>query len=214
MTDSDIYSMLELPNTAQAENDYRSQQKASSRPSLACLVAIALGLLNAILMSLLLYQWIQCQGSNCFTCASCPSCPDLWMRHGNHCYYFSMKKMDWNSSLHFCLAEDSDLLMITDNKEMSLLKDFIRENFHWIGLRNNSGWRWEDGSALNLSRIISNSWIQTCGAINEDGLQASSCEVPLQYICKKFFGGHTSLFVCGAEDRTRAARMRGEHATA
>ncbi|XP_071466500.1 killer cell lectin-like receptor subfamily G member 1 isoform X2 [Marmota flaviventris] len=180
MTDSDIYSMLELPNTAQAENDYRSQQK----------------------------------GSNCFTCASCPSCPDLWMRHGNHCYYFSMKKMDWNSSLHFCLAEDSDLLMITDNKEMSLLKDFIRENFHWMGLRNNSGWRWEDGSALNLPRIISNSWIQTCGAINEDGLQASSCEVPLQYICKKFFGGHTSLFVCGAEDRTRAARMRGEHATA
>ncbi|XP_047406441.1 killer cell lectin-like receptor subfamily G member 1 isoform X1 [Sciurus carolinensis] len=185
MTDSAIYSVLELPTTTQVQNDYRPQQKAPSRPSLACLVAIALGLLNAILTSLLLYQWILCQGSNYFTCASCPSCPDLWMRHGNHCYYFSMKKRDWNSSLHFCLAKHSDLLMIMDNQEMSLLKDFISQDFHWIGLRNNSGWRWEDGSALNLSRVLSNSWVQMCGAINKDGLQASSCEVPLQFICKK-----------------------------
>lgn len=34
-------------------------------------------------------------------------------------------------------------------------------------------------------RIASNSVIQRCGAINRAGLQASSCEVPLQWICKK-----------------------------
>lgn len=34
-------------------------------------------------------------------------------------------------------------------------------------------------------RILSNSLIQRCGAIHRSGLQASSCEVPLQWICKK-----------------------------
>ncbi|KAF3816369.1 hypothetical protein GH733_014542, partial [Mirounga leonina] len=57
----------------------------------------------------------QQKGSKCTTCHSCP---DLWMKYGNYCYYFSVEKKDWNSSLEFCLAEDSHLLMFTDNQEM------------------------------------------------------------------------------------------------
>ncbi|XP_063642362.1 killer cell lectin-like receptor subfamily G member 1 isoform X2 [Pan troglodytes] len=193
MTDSVIYSMLELPTATQAQNDYGPQQKSSSsRPSCSCLVAIALGLLTAVLLSVLLYQWILCQGSNYSTCASCPSCPDRWMKYGNHCYYFSVEEKDWNSSLEFCLARDSHLLVITDNQEMSLLQVFLSEAFRWIGLRKNSGWRWEDGSPLNFSRISSNSFVQTCGAINKNGLQASSCEVPLHWET----GVHQGLFLC------------------
>lgn len=56
--------------------------------------------------------------SKCSTCASCRSCPDLWMKYGNHCYYFSVEKRDWNSSQKFCLGEDSQLLMFTDDQEM------------------------------------------------------------------------------------------------
>ncbi|XP_008057629.2 killer cell lectin-like receptor subfamily G member 1 [Carlito syrichta] len=186
MRDSVIYSMLELSTATRARNDYRPQQKASSsRSSISCLVTVTLGLLTAILMSFLLYKWILCQGSNYPTCARCPSCPDLWMRYGNHCYYISAEKKSWNSSMEFCLAKDSHLLMFTDNQEMSLLKNSLNENFYWIGLRNDSGWRWADGSVLNLSRVISNSLVQNCGAVNKDGLQASSCEVPLQWVCKK-----------------------------
>uniref|UniRef100_A0A8C5V4X0 Killer cell lectin like receptor G1 n=1 Tax=Microcebus murinus TaxID=30608 RepID=A0A8C5V4X0_MICMU len=181
MTDSVIYSMLELPTASQSQNDYRPQQEASSsRLSLSCRVAIALGLLTAILTSLLLYQWIRGQGKlPRSTCASCPSCPDLWMRYGSHCYYFSVERKDWNST------KDAHLLMFTDTQEMSLLKDFVDKDFHWIGLRDTSGWRWEDGSALNYSRILSNSLVQKCGTMNKNGLQASSCEVPLPWICKK-----------------------------
>ncbi|PNI15778.1 KLRG1 isoform 7, partial [Pan troglodytes] len=80
------------------------------------------------------------------------------MKYGNHCYYFSVEEKDWNSSLEFCLARDSHLLVITDNQEMSLLQVFLSEAFRWIGLRKNSGWRWEDGSPLNFSRISSNSF--------------------------------------------------------
>ncbi|XP_006875549.1 PREDICTED: killer cell lectin-like receptor subfamily G member 1 [Chrysochloris asiatica] len=186
LTDSCIYSILEVSTTPQIQNDCRQQQKASSsRPSLSCYVAVAFGLLTIILVSLLLHQWILCKGSSCSTCASCPRCPDLWMRYGDYCYYFSVEKKDWNSSLEFCLAKDSHLLILRDRQEMNLLKNFFSDDFHWVGLRCNSGWRWEDGSALNFSRVDSNSLVQTCGAINKDGFQASSCEVLLQWICKK-----------------------------
>ncbi|XP_006164933.2 killer cell lectin-like receptor subfamily G member 1 [Tupaia chinensis] len=185
MIDS-IYSMLEICPETQAQNDYRLQRKASSsRPSPSCLVAIALGLLAAVLTSLLIYQWILGQGSNYSTPTSCVSCPDHWMRFGNYCYYFSVEEKDWNSSLEFCLARDSHLLIFTDIQEMKQLKDFCSKEFYWIGLRNNFGWRWEDGSAFNSSRIMSNSLVQKCGAINRDRLQASSCEAVLRWICKK-----------------------------
>ncbi|XP_027975464.1 killer cell lectin-like receptor subfamily G member 1 isoform X1 [Eumetopias jubatus] len=186
MTDNDIYSALQLSTEPQAQNDYRPEQKvSSSKFPLSCPVAVALGLLNTIFVCFLLVQWIHCQGSKCTSCASCHSCPDLWMKYGNYCYYFSVEKKDWNSSLEFCLAEDSHLLMFTDNQEMRLLQNFLKKDFYWIGLRNNFGWRWEDGSALNISRILSNSLIQKCGTISKDGLQASSCEVLLQWVCKK-----------------------------
>ncbi|XP_046509207.1 killer cell lectin-like receptor subfamily G member 1 isoform X3 [Equus quagga] len=127
----------------------------------------------------------QPKGSKYSTCARCPSCPDLWIRYGDHCYYFSVETKNWTSSLKFCLGKDSHLLMFTDKQEMNLLKSFLNEKFYWIGLRNNSGWRWEDGSTLNFSRILSNSLVQKCGAISGNGLQASSCEAPLHWVCKK-----------------------------
>ncbi|XP_045866632.1 killer cell lectin-like receptor subfamily G member 1 isoform X3 [Meles meles] len=106
------------------------------------------------------------------------------MKNGNYCYYFSVKKKDWNSSLEFCLAKDSHLAEFTDKQEMSLVQQILKNDFYWIGLRNKSGWRWEDGSPLTSS-IVSNSLIQKCGTINRNGLQASSCEVSLPWICKK-----------------------------
>ncbi|XP_066119821.1 killer cell lectin-like receptor subfamily G member 1 isoform X1 [Saccopteryx bilineata] len=185
MVDNVVYSVLEWPAAPQAQNDCQPQQKASSRVPLSCRVAITLGILSVILVGFLLLKWTLCKGSKDSTCASCPSCPDFWMGYGNHCYYFSLEKKNWNSSLEFCLAKDSHLLMCTDNQEMNSLKSFLNKDFYWIGLRKNSDWRWEDGSALNTPRIISNSMVQKCGALNENGLQASSCEVPLQWVCKK-----------------------------
>ncbi|KAF6119339.1 killer cell lectin like receptor G1 [Phyllostomus discolor] len=184
--DNALYSPLELSTAPQAQNDYRPQQKtSSSRCSFSRRMIIASGLLSAVLLSVLLCIWILCRSSKHTTCASCHCCPDFWMGYGDHCYYFSRKKKNWNSSLEFCLAKGSQLLMFTDNQEMNLLKSFLDEDFYWIGLRNNSGWRWEDGSVLNFSRILSNSLVQKCGTIGKDGLRASSCEVPLQWACKK-----------------------------
>ncbi|XP_011364065.1 killer cell lectin-like receptor subfamily G member 1 [Pteropus medius] len=185
MIDNTIYSPLELSAAPQTQSDYRPQQKASSRCPLSCYVAIALGLLSTILMSLLLFKWILCQSSKYSTCDSCHNCPDSWMGYGNHCYYFSVEKKNWNSSLEFCLAEDSHLLMFTNYQEMNLFKSFFDNDFYWIGLRNRFGWRWEDGSALNFSRVLTNSLIQKCGVFSKGGLQASSCEVLLQWVCKK-----------------------------
>ncbi|XP_032329222.1 killer cell lectin-like receptor subfamily G member 1 isoform X2 [Camelus ferus] len=120
MTDSVTYSVLAFSTAPQAQNDCRPQQTASSRSPLSHYVAVALGLLSAILVSLLLFQGILCQGSRFSTCASCPSCPDRWVRYGDHCYYFSVEKRDWNSSLEFCLAKNAHLLMLTDNQQQML----------------------------------------------------------------------------------------------
>ncbi|XP_047598999.1 killer cell lectin-like receptor subfamily G member 1 isoform X2 [Lutra lutra] len=184
--DNVIYSTFPLSTEPQTQNDCRPQQKvSSSRFPLSHQVAIGLGLLNIIFVCLLLVQWIHCQGSSRTSCSSCCSCPDLFMKNGNYCYYFSMEKKDWKSSLEFCLAKDSHLLEFTDRQEMSLVKQLLKDDFYWIGLRNEAGWRWGDGSPLNISSIISNNLIQKCGAINGNGLQASSCEVSLPWICKK-----------------------------
>ncbi|XP_004647203.1 killer cell lectin-like receptor subfamily G member 1 isoform X1 [Octodon degus] len=184
--DSAIYSTVELPTVVEAQDDCRLQRKAlPSRSCFFCLVTIAMGLLNILLMSLLLYHQILCHGLHGSTRASCPSCPDFWVKYGNHCYYFSVEKKDWNSSLEFCTASDAHLLRLMDNQEMSHIQHLINKDYYWIGLRKNSSWRWEDGSALNFSRVSSNSFVQRCGVINVHGLQSSSCEVPLQWICKK-----------------------------
>ncbi|XP_006901824.1 PREDICTED: killer cell lectin-like receptor subfamily G member 1 [Elephantulus edwardii] len=157
----------------------------SSRPALSSYVAIALGLLTTILVSLLLYQWSLCHGNSYSACATCSSCPNHWLSYDKYFYYFSLDKKDWNASQEFCLSENSQLLMIKDVKELERLKNLLCFNLHWLGLRKNSHWRWEDGTILNVSRILSNSVIQKCGALNKHGLQASSCEVPLQWICRK-----------------------------
>ncbi|KAM8777501.1 LOW QUALITY PROTEIN: killer cell lectin-like receptor subfamily G member 1 [Rhynchonycteris naso] len=216
MVDNVVYSALEWPAAPQAQNDCRPQQKDIAKLSsqevvtiynysplthetvlsLSCRVAITLGILSVILVSLLLFTNYSllidlierkketgisiCSKDS--TRASCPSCPDFW--YCNHCYYFSMERKNWNSSLEFCLVRDSHLLIYIDNQEMNLLKSFLNEDFYWIGVRKNSDWRWEDGSVINSPRIISNSMVQKCGALNKNVPQVSSCEVSLP-VCKK-----------------------------
>ncbi|EDK99675.1 killer cell lectin-like receptor subfamily G member 1 [Mus musculus] len=185
MADSSIYSTLELPEAPQVQDESRWKLKAVlHRPHLSRFAMVALGLLTVILMSLLMYQRILCCGSKDSTCSHCPSCPILWTRNGSHCYYFSMEKKDWNSSLKFCADKGSHLLTFPDNQGVKLFGEYLGQDFYWIGLRNIDGWRWEGGPALSL-RILTNSLIQRCGAIHRNGLQASSCEVALQWICKK-----------------------------
>ncbi|KAL1764989.1 killer cell lectin-like receptor subfamily G member 1 [Sigmodon hispidus] len=186
MTDSAIYCTLELPADPQVQDDSRLKPKADShRPrTLSCLVIVALGLLTVILVSLLLCQWILCRGSKDSVCAHCPRCPDLWMRNGSHCYYFSVEKKDWNSSLEFCADKDSHFLTFPDDQKAVPFREHLGNDFYWIGLRYKDVWRWEDGSVLSF-RIQSNSLVQRCGTIHRTGLHASSCEVSLQWICKK-----------------------------
>ncbi|CAH7186985.1 Klrg1 [Phodopus roborovskii] len=183
MADGDIYCTLELPATPQVQEDSRSKLRADFRrlrPS--CLVTVALGLLTVILVGSLMCQRTLCCGSK--QCTHCPSCPNLWMRNGSHCYFFSIEKKDWNSSLEFCADKGSHLLTFLDNEEVIPFREYLGTDFYWIGLRKSDMWRWEDGPVLSL-RIFSNSLIQRCGTIHSSGLQASSCEVPLRWICKK-----------------------------
>ncbi|XP_021021551.1 killer cell lectin-like receptor subfamily G member 1 [Mus caroli] len=180
MADSSIYSTLELPEAPQVQDESRWKLKAVlHRPRLSCFAMVALGLLTVILMSLLMYQRILCCGSKDSTCSHCPSCPILWTRNGSHCYYFSMEKKDWNSSLKFCADKGSHLLTFPDNQGVSPFQLYRGFFFYPAGYQK------RPMMPLVSYRILTNSLIQRCGAIHRNGLQASSCEVALQWICKK-----------------------------
>uniref|UniRef100_A0A8C6IEB1 Killer cell lectin-like receptor subfamily G member 1 n=1 Tax=Mus spicilegus TaxID=10103 RepID=A0A8C6IEB1_MUSSI len=131
MADSSIYSTLELPEAPRVQDASRWKLKAVlHRPRLSCVAMVAFGLLTVILMSLLMYQRILCCGSKDSTRSHCPSCPILWTRNGSHCYYFSMEKKDWNSSLKFCADKGSHLLTFPDNQGV------VNENishYRWLG---------------------------------------------------------------------------------
>ncbi|CAM4440702.1 killer cell lectin-like receptor subfamily G member 1 isoform X2 [Caretta caretta] len=117
---------------------------------------------------------------------SCLGCPDQWVQYRDSCYYFSKEKKDWNSSWNFCSAQDSGLLVISDNREKNLFLGIHAEE-HWIGLTNfnGSGWAWEDGSTFNDIKVTSNSPVQHCAVLLKDALHASSCAVPFLCICEK-----------------------------
>nr|XP_006112593.1 killer cell lectin-like receptor subfamily G member 1 [Pelodiscus sinensis] len=117
---------------------------------------------------------------------SCLGCPDQWVQYRDSCYYFSKVKKDWNSSQEFCSTQDSELLIISDTRERDLFLGIPIEA-HWIGMTNvnGSGWVWEDGSTFNDIKVHSNSPVQHCGVLLKEALQASSCEVPLPWICEK-----------------------------
>uniref|UniRef100_K7FM46 Killer cell lectin-like receptor subfamily G member 1 n=1 Tax=Pelodiscus sinensis TaxID=13735 RepID=K7FM46_PELSI len=121
-----------------------------------------------------------------FTDHSCLGCPDQWVQYRDSCYYFSKVKKDWNSSQEFCSTQDSELLIISDTRERDLFLGIPIEA-HWIGMTNvnGSGWVWEDGSTFNDIKVHSNSPVQHCGVLLKEALQASSCEVPLPWICEK-----------------------------
>uniref|UniRef100_K7G616 C-type lectin domain-containing protein n=1 Tax=Pelodiscus sinensis TaxID=13735 RepID=K7G616_PELSI len=121
-----------------------------------------------------------------FADSTCPGCPDQWLGYRSSCYFFSKMKKDWSSSQDSCSAEGSHLLVISDASKMDLFKQMYTDTY-WIGLRNKNGtaWTWEDGSKLNNTKVLSNSPVQHCGVLVKGVLQASSCEVPLPWICEK-----------------------------
>ncbi|NXE01014.1 KLRG1 protein, partial [Chaetorhynchus papuensis] len=115
-----------------------------------------------------------------------PHCPHPWVAYRGSCYSFSTEKKDWNSSQESCRAQGAHLLVISDTWEMDLFKRIQAGRF-WLGLRNSttSGWIWEDGSVFNDTKVLFNSPVQNCGVLMKDRFHASSCEVPLAWICEK-----------------------------
>nr|XP_025974583.1 killer cell lectin-like receptor subfamily G member 1 isoform X2 [Dromaius novaehollandiae] len=139
-------------------------------------LAIGFGILSISLATTLIWKMND----------SHPRCPEQWIAYRGSCYTFSKERKDWSSSQESCWAQGAHLLVISDTREMDLLKS-IQTGCFWIGLSNStgSGWVWEDGSKLNGTKVLFNSPVQQCVVLMKDHFQASSCEFSAPWICEK-----------------------------
>ncbi|XP_075758543.1 killer cell lectin-like receptor subfamily G member 1 [Pelodiscus sinensis] len=181
MSEEITYASVKFSRTpAVCTNDVVTNKAPQRWPSILCILAVGVGILIALLVIVVIIQVVW------RTDSTCPGCPDQWLGYRSSCYFFSKMKKDWSSSQDSCSAEGSHLLVISDASKMDLFKQMYTDTY-WIGLRNKNGtaWTWEDGSKLNNTKVLSNSPVQHCGVLVKGVLQASSCEVPLPWICEK-----------------------------
>ncbi|KAM9169320.1 killer cell lectin-like receptor subfamily G member 1 [Pangshura tecta] len=177
-----IYTELKHHAPSEQLKSHRPRNSESKDPSVPApawqIIAVILGILCLVSLGAVVTLAAKCHSS--------PGCPDKWVAYRHSCYFFSRTKKDWLLSQEWCFGKESHLLVISDAQEMELFT-VIHTEAHWIGLRNStgSGWAWEDGSGVNNMKIISNSPVQRCVVLLNGFLQASSCEIPLSWICEK-----------------------------
>uniref|UniRef100_A0A671F1H0 Natural killer cells antigen CD94 n=1 Tax=Rhinolophus ferrumequinum TaxID=59479 RepID=A0A671F1H0_RHIFE len=121
--------------------------------------------------------------------SDCCSCQEKWIGYRCNCYFISNGKETWTESRDFCASQNSSLLHLQNEDELSFMNHSI--NFYWIGLSYNEEqgvWQWEDGSALSpdlfsLSQTVN---IQNCITYRASGSTLDkACESKSRYICKK-----------------------------
>ncbi|OCT90312.1 hypothetical protein XELAEV_18018924mg [Xenopus laevis] len=93
-----------------------------------------------------------------------------------------------------CKIMNSDLVIITSEKEQNFLANITDNSYFWIGLkRDRNGWRWVDGTLHDLStgfwhKNEPNNYagIEDCVHMLEDKTwNDNSCNVQYKAICEK-----------------------------
>ncbi|XP_041443107.1 hepatic lectin [Xenopus laevis] len=84
-----------------------------------------------------------------------PQCDSDWRAFDGSCYYIVTTKKNWEDAQATCKAMNSDLVIITSEKEQNFTENITDDSFFWIGLtrdkNDKNAWRWQDGTFLNLS---------------------------------------------------------------
>uniref|UniRef100_A0A1I8HVV4 C-type lectin domain-containing protein n=1 Tax=Macrostomum lignano TaxID=282301 RepID=A0A1I8HVV4_9PLAT len=129
-----------------------------------------------------------------------PDCGDGWKYFNESCYLISSQLLTWHQSLKTCREHGGDLVSIHSFEENDFLtglisKLHITSAAYWIGLNElgqNEGYRWSDGSGVNLLHWNDgepNNWggAEHCGSIiSNSGLwNDDQCGIVLRYICKR-----------------------------
>ncbi|XP_026540257.1 killer cell lectin-like receptor subfamily G member 1 isoform X2 [Notechis scutatus] len=128
-----------------------------------------------------------CDGTDIFTeNRSCSVCPRTWLPYKDKCYWVSTSIQSWNQSYKDCVANGSQLLVISNTGEQEYVQNIIKNKSTWIGLMfklPEKKWMWINGSPL--SRTLSQPLMAGCGVIEKKGIGSDMCSTELHWICQK-----------------------------
>nr|XP_042710947.1 C-type lectin domain family 5 member A-like [Chrysemys picta bellii]XP_042710948.1 C-type lectin domain family 5 member A-like [Chrysemys picta bellii]XP_042710949.1 C-type lectin domain family 5 member A-like [Chrysemys picta bellii]XP_042710950.1 C-type lectin domain family 5 member A-like [Chrysemys picta bellii] len=118
--------------------------------------------------------------------------PLQWEGHRGNYYLFSKAKEVWSSSRTECDDQSSDLVVISDRKEMEFLRNKTRDADYFIGLTYSEmekRWYWIDKTELtrDLFTLKPNTleYENDCAVIRAGEVSPASCHQQNQWICEK-----------------------------
>ncbi|XP_030393016.1 C-type lectin domain family 5 member A-like isoform X1 [Gopherus flavomarginatus] len=118
--------------------------------------------------------------------------PLQWERHRGNYYLFSKAKDVWSSSRTECDDQSSDLVVISDRKELEFLHNKTRDADYFIGLTYSEmekRWYWIDKTELTRSLFTLKpktlDYENDCAVIRAGELSPASCHQRNQWICEK-----------------------------
>ncbi|TFJ97749.1 C-type lectin domain family 5 member A [Platysternon megacephalum] len=118
--------------------------------------------------------------------------PLQWEGHGGNYYLFSKAKEVWSSSRTECDDQSSDLVVISDRKELEFLRNKTRDADYFIGLTYSEmemRWYWIDKTELTRGLFTLKpktlDYENDCAIIRAGEVSPASCHKRNQWICEK-----------------------------
>ncbi|CAM5078493.1 unnamed protein product [Natator depressus] len=118
--------------------------------------------------------------------------PLQWEGHRGNYYLFSKAKGVWSSSRTECDEQSSDLVVISDRKELEFLRNKTRDADYFIGLTYSEmerRWYWIDKTELTRGLFTLKpktlDYENDCAVIRAGEVSPASCHQLNHWICEK-----------------------------
>ncbi|KAM6473087.1 C-type lectin domain family 5 member A-like isoform 2-T3 [Liasis olivaceus] len=126
------------------------------------------------------------------TTAQIPLTQPRWERFRGNDYWFSEEKETWLISKATCRDWQSDLVIISDRKELEFMMNKTAMADYFIGLTYSeikNKWVWTDNKELNLNLfpIKQGTMDEECAAIRAGNVSPVSCYQTFNWICEKTY---------------------------
>ena len=96
-------------------------------------------------------------GSGCANDKCVETCDEGWEKHGNHCYLWVTKKMNWTAAEDFCQEEGGHLASVAAKETMDFVNAGLASRglgYVWLGgndIAKEGDWKWTDCTPWELT---------------------------------------------------------------
>ncbi|XP_010074283.1 PREDICTED: killer cell lectin-like receptor subfamily B member 1B allele B, partial [Pterocles gutturalis] len=120
-------------------------------------------------------------------CAGYKLCPQDWQLHEDRCYRLSKEIGKWDQSKTDCENQDSQLVVLRDEKEKEYIKNLMGRSTQpvWIGLSLlQKEWRWVDNTTFDTKKFGTLPGVG-CGTLKNKELEIDGCDSEHKWVCQK-----------------------------